>query len=73
MQTAANLEAADLTNWTKAQFVKSNYAKIQGELKFQGTNLVNPTNYLTIQGWATDFRAIILYRKLCMIFQKEIG
>lgn len=55
LQTAANLEAADLTNWTKAQFVKSNYAKIQGEIKFQGTNLVNPTNYLTIQGVGDRF------------------
>lgn len=48
LRTGANLEAADLTNWAKAQLVKSSFAKIRGEVKFQGTNLVNPGNYITI-------------------------
>ena len=35
LQTTAPLPKADLTNWTKAEVIKSEYAKIQGEAKFQ--------------------------------------
>lgn len=55
IQTTAPLENADLTNWTKAQLIKSEYSKIQGEAKFQGTNLVNPGNYITLAGIGDRF------------------
>ncbi|MEM0577646.1 type VI secretion system tip protein VgrG [Flavobacterium polysaccharolyticum] len=55
IQTTAPLENADLTNWAKAQLIKSEYSKIQGEAKFQGTNLVNPGNYITLTGLGDRF------------------
>ncbi|VXB08426.1 Rhs element Vgr protein [Flavobacterium sp. 9AF] len=55
LQTTAPLENDDLTNWSKAQLIKSEYSKIQGEAKFQGTNLVNPGNYITLGGLGDRF------------------
>jgi Rhs element Vgr protein len=55
LQTAAPLENADLTDWCKAQLVKSEYSKIQGEVKFQGTALVAPAKYITLQGVGDRF------------------
>lgn len=50
LQTATSLDNAGLTNWSKAQLVKSGYSKIQGVVKFQGSNLVDPGKYITLQG-----------------------
>lgn len=55
LQTTAPLESADLTSWSKAQLVKSEYAKIQGEVKFQGTGLADPGMYITLQGIGDRF------------------
>lgn len=55
LQTSGPLESADLTNWSKAQLIKSEYSKIQGEAKFQGTNLVDPGKYITLEGIGDRF------------------
>jgi Rhs element Vgr protein len=55
LQTSAPLQAADLTNWSKAQVIKSEYAKIMGEAKFQGSNLVDPAKYMTFAGLGDRF------------------
>lgn len=55
LQTSAPLENADLTNWSKAQLIKSEYSKIQGEAKFQGTSVVDPAKYITLQGLGDRF------------------
>lgn len=55
LQTSANLETADLTNWAKAQMIKSEYAKIRGEAKVQGTNIIDIGNYVTLQGLGDRF------------------
>lgn len=55
LQTSAPLETADLTNWSKAQVIKSEYSKIMGEAKFQGTNLVDPGKYMTFAGLGDRF------------------
>ena len=55
LQTTAPLESADLTNWSKAQLVKSDYAKIIGSAKFQGTDLVDPAKYMTFGGLGDRF------------------
>lgn len=55
VQTTAPLEDADLTNWSQAQLVKSEYAKIRGEARFQGTALAKPGNYITMQGLGDRF------------------
>jgi Rhs element Vgr protein len=55
LQTTAPLESADLTNWSKAQLVKSEYSKIIGEAKFQGTELADPAQYCTLEGLGDRF------------------
>lgn len=55
LQTSAPLETADLTNWSKAQIIKSEYSKITGEAKFQGSSLVDPGKYMTFNGLGDRF------------------
>jgi Rhs element Vgr protein len=55
VQTTAPLQTADLTEWTKAQLVKSDYSKIIGEAKFQGNSLVSPGQYITLAGLGDRF------------------
>jgi Rhs element Vgr protein len=55
LQTSAPLETADLNNWSKAQIIKSEYSKIMGEAKFQGTNLIDPGKYMTFAGLGDRF------------------
>jgi len=55
LQTTAPLESGDLTNWSKAQLIKSEYSKIQGEAKFQGTKLADPGKYITLEGLGDRF------------------
>lgn len=55
LQTSAPLENTDLNNWSKAQIVKSEYSKIMGEAKFQGTNLIDLGKYMTFNGLGDRF------------------
>lgn len=55
LQTSAPLENTDLNNWSKAQIIKSEYSKIMGEAKFQGTNLIDPGKYMTFNGLGDRF------------------
>lgn len=55
IQTTAPLQASDLTDWSKAVMTKSEYAKIQGEVIFQGSNLVDPGKYITLAGLGDRF------------------
>lgn len=55
LQTTAPVENADLTDWCKAQLVKSAYSKIQGEARFQGTGLVDPGKFITLEGLGDRF------------------
>jgi Rhs element Vgr protein len=55
LQTTSPLQTTDLTNWTKAELVKSEYAKIQGEVKFQGSSQVDPGKYITLCGLGDRF------------------
>ncbi len=55
VQTTAPLDATDLTNWSKATLIKSEFSKIRGEVKFQGSNKVNPGKYLTLDGLGDRF------------------
>ncbi|WP_343617924.1 type VI secretion system tip protein VgrG [Flavobacterium sp.] len=55
LQTTSPLETADLTNWSKAQIIKSEYSKITGEAKFIGTSLVDPGKYMTFAGLGSRF------------------
>jgi Rhs element Vgr protein len=55
LQTSANLQEADLSNWSKAQLIKSSYSKITGTARFQGTSVIEPANYVTLQGLGDRF------------------
>jgi uncharacterized protein involved in type VI secretion and phage assembly len=55
VQTTAPLANEELKNWAKAQLVKSDYAKIKGEAKFQGTSVVDPGKYITFAGLGDRF------------------
>ncbi|MEN2399218.1 type VI secretion system tip protein VgrG [Flavobacterium sp. MC2016-06] len=55
LQTSGPLETADLNIWSKAQIIKSEYSKITGEAKFQGTNLIDPGKYMTFAGLGDRF------------------
>jgi Rhs element Vgr protein len=55
LQTSAPLETTDLNNWSKAQIVKSEYSKITGEAKFQGTSLIDPGKCMTFDGLGDRF------------------
>jgi Rhs element Vgr protein len=55
LQTSAYQTSDDLTNWSKAQMIKSEYSKIIGTAVTQGTNLVNPGTYVTLQGLGDRF------------------
>jgi Rhs element Vgr protein len=44
-----------LAGWCNAQLVKSNYAKIQGTAKFQGTALAETGKYITMGGLSDRF------------------
>ena len=55
LQSTAPIQESDLTNWSKAALVKSAYSKIQGDVKFQGSNLVDPAKYITLAGLGDRF------------------
>lgn len=55
LQTSASLEASNLNDWAKAQIIKSEYSKIIGEAKIQGSSLVEPGNYISFQGVGDRF------------------
>ena len=55
LQSTAPIESTDLTTWSKAALTKSSYAKIQGDVKFQGSSLVDPGKYITLAGLGDRF------------------
>jgi len=55
LQTTAPLQSSDLTNWSKAELVKSEYAKIRGDVSFQGSSLAEPGKYIALDGLGDRF------------------
>ncbi len=55
LQTTAAEDKDNLTNWAKAQMIKSEYSKITGTASFQGTGLVLPGTYLTVTDMGARF------------------
>lgn len=55
LQTPAAIQTDSLNTWCNAQLVKSEYAKIQGTAKFQGTSLAVPGKYITMAGLGDRF------------------
>jgi Rhs element Vgr protein len=55
LQTTATENSAELTSWAKAQMLKSQMSKITGTVRFQGSSLAVPGNYLTLDGLGARF------------------
>lgn len=55
LRTSGPLENDDLTTWSKSQLIKSEYSKIQGEAKIDGTSIVAPGKYITLAGVGDRF------------------
>lgn len=55
LQSAGHLNQAELADWAKAQMLKSEYAKIRGSVKLQGSSLVTPGKYITLGGLGDRF------------------
>lgn len=55
LQTSGYLSSEELTNWAKAELTKSEYSKIRGEAKIQGTSLVEPGKYISLKGLGDRF------------------
>ena len=70
LQTTAPMANPDLTNWSKAEIVKSEYAKIQGEVKFQGSGLVAPGKYITLSGLGDRFNGDHLLSKIVHVIDE---
>lgn len=60
LQTSGTLQEADLTSWSKAELVKSQYSKIQGEVKILGSSLPAPSKYITLSGVGDRFNGDVL-------------
>lgn len=55
LQTSAAQAQADLSTWAKAQMLKSEYAKIIAEVRFQGDDKVKPGTFITLAGLGERF------------------
>lgn len=64
LQTTAALDQESLESWAKAQMLKSELSKITGDVKFQGSALVEPGNYITLAGVGSRFNGDQLVSKV---------
>lgn len=55
LQTTTRMENEALNNWAKARMLQADFAKIRGEAKFQGTSLVEPGKFITLNGLGERF------------------
>lgn len=55
LQTTTRIENETLNNWAKARMLQADFAKIRGEAKFQGTSLVDPGKFITLNGLGDRF------------------
>jgi uncharacterized protein involved in type VI secretion and phage assembly len=60
MQTAAPLESAALTAWTKARQTKAALARIRGRVEFQGSALAKPGAVLELAGVGKHFNGNVI-------------
>jgi Rhs element Vgr protein len=60
LQTAAPLESATLTAWSKAQQTKAALSRIRGHMQFQGSALVKPGVVLELKGVGSHFNGNVI-------------
>lgn len=54
-QSAGALQTAELTQWSSAELLKTQLAKIRGKVRFQGSALVTPGTMVTLAGLGDRF------------------
>lgn len=54
-QTAGAMQVAELTQWSSAELLKSQLAKVRGEVRFQGSALATPGCMVTLGGLGSRF------------------
>ncbi len=54
-QTPGAMQAAELTQWSSAELMKSQLSKIRGEARFQGSALVRPGCMVALEGLGSRF------------------
>lgn len=54
-QTGGEMLAAELTDWSSAELMKSQLSKIRGQVRFQGSALVTPGSMVTLAGLGDRF------------------
>lgn len=59
LQTAASLTTEALTEWAKAQQVKSGLARIRGKMKFQGSALAKVGELIEVEGVGARFNGSV--------------
>lgn len=60
LQSAANLESATLTNWAKAQQLKSGLSRIRGRMRYQGSAVTKPGVVLELKSVGKHFNGNVL-------------
>lgn len=64
LQTSVPLDSSALTEWAKAQQIKSGLARIRGHLSFQGSALAKPNAILEVVGVGTRFAGNVFISKV---------
>lgn len=54
-QTGGEMQAAELTDWSSAELLKSQLSKIRGQARFQGSALVTPGSMVALAGLGARF------------------
>ncbi|HAT67707.1 MAG TPA: Rhs element Vgr protein, partial [Flavobacteriaceae bacterium] len=55
LKTPGTLNQDELSNWSKAQIIKSELSKFSGEVTCQGNHLVLPGNFITLKNLGARF------------------
>ena len=64
LQTSVPLDSAALTQWAKAQQIKSGLARIRGHVSFQGSALAKPNALLELAGVGERFNGNVFISKV---------
>lgn len=55
LQTTAAVDSENLSAWAKGQMLRSELAKIIGEVRIQGSSLLEPGDYISVEGMGDRF------------------
>lgn len=64
LQTSVPLDSSALSEWAKAQQIKSGLSRIRGHVSFQGSALAKPNGLLEVAGVGTRFAGSVFISKV---------